>query len=82
MFVGAIYSFTIVAPLKTVLPQALQYDRGVLLTPLAQRTVQQAGITSELGDRMFTAFGVVWQILEAVSFESAQSATRYAGASF
>ncbi len=38
--------------------------------------------TAELGDRMFTAFGAAWQILKAVSFESAESATRYAGSSF
>lgn len=67
--------------LKTSLSQTLQYDRGVL-NPLAQQAVQQAGITAELGDRMFTAFGAAWQILKAVSFESAQPATRYAGSSF
>ena len=66
---------------KTGLSQTLQHYRGVL-DSLAQQTVQQAGITAEFCDRMFTAFGAPRQILEAVFLESAQSATRYAGSSF
>ena len=66
---------------KTGLSQTLQHYRGVL-DSLAQQTVQQAGITAECCDRMFTAFGAPRQILEAVFLESAQSATRYAGSSF
>src|SRR5699024_9225459 len=61
---------------KTGLSQTLQHYRGVL-DSLAQQTVQQAGITAEFCDRMFTAFGAPRQILEAVFLESAQSATRY-----
>ena len=66
---------------KTGLSKTLQHYRGVL-DSLAQQTVQQAGITAEFCDRMFTAFGAPRQILEAVFLESAQSATRYAGSSF
>ena len=40
---------------KTGLSQTLQHYRGVL-DSLAQQTVQQAGITAEFCDRMFTEY--------------------------
>ena len=81
LFVGGNILFYNGCPaLKTGLSQTLQYGRGVL-NPLAQQAVQQASITAEFCDRMFTAFGAPRQILEAVFLESAQSAAGYAGSS-
>lgn len=66
VFVGAIYSFTMVAPPSKPVYRKRSNSTGGL-NPLAQQAVQQAGITAVFGDRMFTAFCAAWQILKVVT---------------